>query len=257
MSATHFSFGRVAVKSRFNRSRARSSAASSAIVVRRFLPRCTPSSPFWRISRDAVAADVDAAPLQLLPSLADAVHAPVAVARRVDRGDELLVFERAAGRLPGSARVVRAHRHADRLADRLDPEGVPSLLHVAAHLRRVGSSSVAKNTDASFKIAFARRSSAFSLRSRFSSSRSSDVSRSRRRPLSASACRTQCRNDSLCTPRSRATCTTGRLDSNTSRTARSRNSSEYFLGAPNDRSISFPQDSAWLRSLQKTQGPSK
>src|SRR6266545_1764343 len=51
MSATHFSFGRVAVKSRCSRSRARSSAASSAIVVRRFLPRCTPSSPSWRISR--------------------------------------------------------------------------------------------------------------------------------------------------------------------------------------------------------------
>src|SRR5215213_5580888 len=33
-------------------------------------------------------------------------------------------------------------------------------------------------------------------------------------------------------PRSRATCAIGRPDSNTSRTARSRNSSEYFLGAP-------------------------
>jgi hypothetical protein len=39
---------------------------------------------------------------------------------------------------------VRAHRHAERAADRLDPESVPPLLHVAAHLRRVGSSSVAK-----------------------------------------------------------------------------------------------------------------
>ncbi len=51
MSATHFSFGRVAVKSRCKRSRARSTAASSGIVVRFFLPRRTPSSPSARISR--------------------------------------------------------------------------------------------------------------------------------------------------------------------------------------------------------------
>jgi hypothetical protein len=47
----HFSFGRIAAKSRCSRSRARSSAASSAIVVLRFLPRRTPSRPSWRISR--------------------------------------------------------------------------------------------------------------------------------------------------------------------------------------------------------------
>lgn len=51
-----------------------------------------------------------------------------------------------------------------------------------------------------------------------------------RRPVSASACRTHCRSASLWMPRSRATCAIGRSDSNTSRTARSRNSSEYFLG---------------------------
>ena len=45
------------------------------------------------------------------------------------------------GRLPGSARVVRAHRHADRSADRLDPESAPPLFDVAGHRRRVGSSS--------------------------------------------------------------------------------------------------------------------
>ena len=138
-----------------------------------------------RQPRAAVATDVDVAALQLLPGLADAVYAPVALPGSVDLGDERLLFERAAGRLPGPARVVRAHRHADRAADRLDPESIPPLLRVAAHLRRVGSSSVAKYTDASFKIAFARFSSAFSFRSRFSSSRSSDVSSSRRRPLSA------------------------------------------------------------------------
>jgi hypothetical protein len=37
----------------------------------------------------------------------------------VDLDHQRAVFERAAGRLPGSARVVRAHGHADRTTDRL------------------------------------------------------------------------------------------------------------------------------------------
>src|SRR6266508_4318269 len=206
---------------------------------------------------DAVATDLDVMALRLLPGLADAVDRAVALAGGEDLGHERALFERAAGRLPGPARLVRAHRHADCPTDRLDPESVPPRLHVAAHLRRVGSSSVAKYTDASFKIAFARFSSAFSLRSRFSSSRSSLVSRSRRPPVSASAWRTQIRSASWWTPRSRATCRTGRPDSNTSRTARSRNSNGYFLGAPIAGASPSPKDSAWFGSLQKTQGPSR
>src|ERR671924_103139 len=154
---------------------------------------------------DMVAAHLDAAAAQLLPGLAHPVHGAVALTGGVELLHELAVGERTRGRLPGPARVVRAHRHANRTTDRLDPEDTPPLLHVAAHLRRVGSSSVAKYTDASFKIAFARRSSTTSLRRRFSSSRSSLVSRSRRRPLSASACRTHTRNASWWMPRSRAT----------------------------------------------------
>ena len=90
---------------------------------------------------DPVAADLDAAPAQLLPGLPGAIDAPVAGAGGVDLRDQLPVLELAAGRHPGSARVVRAHRHADRSADRLDPEGIPPFLHIAGHRRRVGSSS--------------------------------------------------------------------------------------------------------------------
>jgi hypothetical protein len=95
-------------------------------------------------ARDLVAADLDVTPAQFLPRLASAVHASATAAGRLDRDQQLPVGELAPGRLPGSARVVRAHRHADRSADRLDPEGVPPLLHVTGHRRRVGSSSCAK-----------------------------------------------------------------------------------------------------------------
>jgi hypothetical protein len=49
-SATHFSFGRDAVKSRFTRSGART-AAGSERVVNRFLDRLAPRMPSWRMSR--------------------------------------------------------------------------------------------------------------------------------------------------------------------------------------------------------------
>jgi hypothetical protein len=55
---------------------------------------------------------------------------------------------------PGSPRdhaVVGGRRHAQG-ADRLDPEAAAVLLHVAAHFVRSGSSSLAKNTEANFRI---------------------------------------------------------------------------------------------------------
>ena len=91
--------------------------------------------------RDLVAPDVDVAAAELLPRLAGPVHAPAAAACGLDLDQELAVGELASRRLPGPARVVRAHRHAQRVTDRLDPEGVPPLLHRAGHRRRVGSSS--------------------------------------------------------------------------------------------------------------------
>src|SRR6266536_5816981 len=56
-------------------------------------------------ARDSIATDVDVASAQFLRRFADAVHAPVALARRVDLGDEPLVFERVAGRFPGPAQL--------------------------------------------------------------------------------------------------------------------------------------------------------
>src|SRR5204862_7889608 len=105
---------------------------------------------------DLVAADVETAPAQLLPGLAGAVGLPVAAAGGLDLGQQLTVGELAAARLPRPPRVVGAHRHTQHAADPLDPEDLPPLLYVGGHLRRVGSSSVAKYTEASFKIAFAR-----------------------------------------------------------------------------------------------------
>src|SRR6266542_3729542 len=81
MSATHFPFGRVAVKSRWSRSRARSSAASSAIVVRRFLPRRTPSSPSCRISRATRSRDATASGICARSTCSPARRAPSRSAR--------------------------------------------------------------------------------------------------------------------------------------------------------------------------------
>jgi hypothetical protein len=93
---------------------------------------------------DPIAADLELTPAQLLPGLAGAVDPPAACAGSLDLREQLPVGKLAPGWLPGSARVMRAHRHAQRLADRLDPESVPPLLHIAGHRRRVGSSSCAK-----------------------------------------------------------------------------------------------------------------
>lgn len=117
MSATHFSFGRVAVKSRCSRSRTRSSAASSTIVVRRFLPRRTPSGPARASAgrrgrgrprpRDASAPSRSCGRRRRAGSPRGRRRSPRRASDRRAHG----------GRLPGPARVVRAHRHADRLAE--------------------------------------------------------------------------------------------------------------------------------------------
>jgi hypothetical protein len=78
-------------------------------------------------------------------------------------------------------------------------------------------------------------SSRTSRSSAFMRSRSPLVRRSLRVPPSASAWRTHTRSVSRCTPRSAATWATGRPDSNTSRTARSRSSPGYFFRAGNDQ----------------------
>ena len=65
------------------------------------------------------------------------------------------VGERVEERLAGHARVEGAHRHREHAAARSDPEDLAPRLHIGGHLRRVGSSLVAKYTEASFEIAFA------------------------------------------------------------------------------------------------------
>src|SRR5438445_3143665 len=163
-------------------------------------------------------------------------HPPVAVGvvvgrvQLADPAEQPLILDHTERPLAARALVVGGHRHAQGLADRLDPEAATMLVDVAAHLGRSGSSSLAKNTLAAFKISFARRSSKFSLRNRRISSRSCVVSRSPRAPLSACVWRTRLRNVSEWIPRSRATCAIGRPLSSANRTPRSSNSSGYFLG---------------------------
>src|SRR5205807_2273765 len=96
-------------------------------------------------------------------------------------------------RSPEGALVVGGRRHAQGAADRLDPEALAVLLDERAHFGRCGSSSPAKNTLADFRISFARRSCATSLRNALISSRSWLVRTSLRRPSSASTGRTYLR----------------------------------------------------------------
>jgi len=76
-----------------------------------------------------------------------------------DPREQPLVFNCPLGPAAAGALVIRRRRHAQGQADRLDPEATAMLIDVAAHFGRSGSSSLAKNTDADFKISFARRSS--------------------------------------------------------------------------------------------------
>ena len=82
-------------------------------------------------------------------------------------------------------------------------------------LRSVRVELLGEKTEAERRISLARRGSRFSLRRRLISSRSWLVSRSERRPVSASTWRTRLWSASGWTPRSRATSAIGRSDSKT------------------------------------------
>src|SRR3954453_1214012 len=58
-------------------------------------------------------------------------------------------------------------------------------------------------------------------------------------------------------PRSLAMCAIGRPLSNTSRTARSRSSSGYFLGAGIAEVLPLPRTKSWLRGLRETRPGSR
>jgi hypothetical protein len=96
-----------------------------------------------------------------------------------DPAGELLMPHGTLRTLPGRPLVIGGGRDAQRRAHGLDPEAIAHLIDERAHDGRFGSSSCAKNTDASLRIVFARRSSKFSFRSRLSSSRSLVVNPSR------------------------------------------------------------------------------
>src|SRR5215207_9688006 len=231
MSATQSSFGRAAAKSRRTRS-GRRAACGSERVVRHGLPRrLAPTIPLLFISRCTRQRGTCS------PARRNAFHIrryPVGVVvgrvQLADPGEQPLVLDRSRRPAAAGALVVRGRRHAQGPTDRLDPEAATVLVDVAAHFGRSGSSSLAKNTLADFRISFARRSSKFSCRSRLISSRSSLVGRSGVKPWSASAWRTRLRSVSGWMPRSAATCAIGRSLSSASRTPRSSNSTGYFLG---------------------------
>ena len=254
MSATHFSFGRDAVKSRCSRSRARSS--SRLVRDRRALLLAAQLTfePFLahhagRPGRGRPRRHGGAAPSTSCGRRRRA-GSPRGPPRSAD--EQLSSASSRAGRLPGPARVVRAHRHAQRAADRLDPEGLPPLLHVAGHLRRVGSSSVAKYDGRvlqdrvrapQLEVLLAQPLQLLTLLARQQIAPAAAVGLRLPHPL---------RSASLWIPRSlgdlrdRAL----RLEHEPHRTLTQLIG--YFLGLPSQEHL-LPPGRAWLRSLQESQ----
>src|SRR5712691_2270016 len=200
---------------------------------------------------NSAAADLLAGAQERLPHPPGAVREVVAPVQLADQLEQPVVLDLARGPLPGRTPVIRRRRHAQGPANRLDPEALALLIDEHAHLGRCGSSSPAKTTDAAFRISFVRRSSNTSRRSSRISSRSALVGRSGRRPSSASTWRTYLRSVSDGNPRSAATCAIGRPDSNTSRAARSKSSTGYFL-ALGMTDLSFRQADPGIEVSVKT-----
>ena len=69
-----------------------------------------------------------------------------------DPAEQPLILDRSRGAATAAPLVVRGHRHAQRRADRLDPEAAAILVDITAHLGRSGSSSLAKNTLADHRV---------------------------------------------------------------------------------------------------------
>src|SRR5271165_581749 len=189
----------------------------------------------------AAAPDLLADPQQRLPHPPGSVGVVVACVQLADDTEQPFILDPTGRALPGCPLVVGGRRHAQGLADRLDPETSAVLLDERAHFGRCGSSSPAKNTLAAFRISFARRSWETSRRRDLISSRSWLVKTSLRRPSFASVCRTCLRSVSPSMPRSLATCAIGRPDSKTRRAPRSSNSLEYFLACGMTRDFSLRQ----------------
>lgn len=218
----------------------------------------------------ALAGDTVAA--QLVPHLAGPVEPAALVPVEeggLDRLGQRRVVQRSPRRTPLLVRVVAARSDRDALraqgsTDRLDPEAALVLVDVGHDLRIWRSSSAAaKNADAVLRISFARRSSAFSRRSRLSSSDSAVVTPAAR-PSSMSACLHQPRNVSgripNCGPiRLHAALTESpgscRRASRTMRWARSRISSLNFLGAGTISTFPWDQSLHHIRGGSLSQRP--
>ena len=160
---------------------------SSARALRRFRRHRRPAAPDAlnaELAHDVhhpVASDSGRIPA---PGDQPGMHLPVSVHGReeirVDLEDiarQRLVTRPHAADGTRSEHAVAARRNEPavqrpgrRPADRPDPETALEFVDVRDHQRRVGSSPAAKKADAVVKISFARRDSAFSRRSRLSSS---------------------------------------------------------------------------------------
>ncbi len=122
---------------------------------------------------DGATCDPDAFAVQLRPHLVDAVDAKVVPVHPCDLGLQHGITDRPYRERPCFRGVVGTRGELQHTADRLDPEPTPVLVDVNDHLLVPPSSSVAKKSDADFKISFACRSSRFSRSSSFNRARSS------------------------------------------------------------------------------------
>ena len=145
-----------------------------------------------------------------------------------DQPQQPLVLDAAPGAVAGLAVVVGGRRHAQDLADRLDAEATTVRIDERAHFVRSASSAFAKNTQADFKISFARRSSKFSRRSCLISSRSSLWAAPGVSPVGLGLPHALTQRLRMHT-QIRAICAIGRPDSSARRTPRATSSSGYFL----------------------------
>src|SRR4029453_9775755 len=212
-----------------------------------------------------VAADVVAGAASRMPQLPGPVDAPVVLPQRPQLVGHVCLAEFDVGQLGLVAGVVGGRRDLDPglgqdRTDRLDAEPLPVGVDVVDdHRSRRSSSAWAKNAAEVFKISFARSSSATRRRNARTSSDSADLGAGLRPDSTRSRSLAQFRNvsgfRSSNTPTWRRA---PRFDSPGSasrsryiRTARSRNSCSYFLGA--DMVLSLL---CWISTLRDFQGGS-
>jgi hypothetical protein len=202
-SATHLWSGLVAVKSRRSRSGART-AAGSGLVVRPLLGPGRPAHvPGAHQPGQLVPAHVDAGAPGGLGQLAPPIDRVVLLPQFPQLGPEFGVAASTGRRWPGTRLVIGGRGDLQCRADRLDPPPQPTGLPVPVgrderhYLRCRRPGSAPEKLAAACRISLARRSSAFSRRSRLSSAASSLATPGhgprRSRPASPTAAATRSR----------------------------------------------------------------